>query len=371
MLCKAAVGERDMTYEEFEWHVLRLVYEERMEQLRPAFLAYALGLPHGQVTEYLERAMSDGLVEMDVTSEGHIVYVIPGADLHQDLPKPVWKNEVEPEPTRTEPERSPDGAAPGGSVPAGQFDGFAGQPDPSAQDQSNAMVPYQGASDGTDGSIAGGPGRRAIPANLRRHIQARYATIDEPVEQAQPGAGPPRTIEQQAQDEVDAIVPYGSSNETGLLRVESSEEAFCDPSRTMFMRQIRIYGSQSSTVIREQVARLFHSFGYRVIHSEKDRMRFERGSVMFILALVPLFVLVLPLFVYLFLYTMGRSTIQQEPLELDVQFRHKKEKEPYWEIDLTFVGLHGVVLGAADQQVLNREIDTLREELRWALQAAS
>jgi hypothetical protein len=359
-----------MTYEEFEWHVLRLVYEERMEQLRPAFLAYALGLPHGSVTEYLERAMNDGLVEMDVTSEGHIVYVIPGADLHQDLPKPVWKDDLEPE---AEQQLSAQAASNAGSAapPAGQVgssDGTTGQAGTSE------MVPYQGAADGTDGSVAmGGPGRRAIPATLRRHIQSRYATVDEPTETGQARATPgrPRTIEQQAQDEVDAIVPYGSSNETGLLRVESSEEAFCDPSRTMFMRQIRIYGSQSPTVIREQVARLFHSFGYRVIHSEKDRMRFERGSVMFILALVPLFVLVLPLFVYLFLYTMGRSTIKQEPLELDVQFRHKEEKEPYWEIDLTFVGLHGVVLGAADQQVLNREIDTLREELRWALHAAS
>ena len=38
-----------------------------------------------------------------------------------------------------------------------------------------------------------------------------------------------------------------------------------------------------------------------------------------------------------------------------------------YEIDLTFIGLHGVVLGAADQRVLNQEIDTLRDELRWSL----
>lgn len=356
-----------MTYEEFEWHVLRLVYEERMETLRPAFLAYALGLPHGQVTEYLEQAMSDGLVEMDVTSEGHIVYVIPGADLDMNLPKPVWKDELEPQaeqapaPSPT-PSPAPSPTNDGGAArsAAGAADGAAGE---------TGMVAYEGAADGTDGSVQGLRSRRAIPANLRRHIQARYATVDEKPEHL---VVAPATIEEEAQAEVDAIVPYGSSTGSEMtLRVESTDEAFCDPSRTMFMRQIRIYGSQSPTVIREQVARLFHSFGYRVIHSEKDRMRFERGSVMFILALVPLFVLVLPLFVYLFLYTMGRSTIQQEPLELDVQFRHRQEKEPFWEIDLTFVGLHGVVLGAADQQVLNREIDTLREELRWALQAAS
>ncbi len=104
-----------------------------------------------------------------------------------------------------------------------------------------------------------------------------------------------------------------------------------------------------------------------MVESSSERLRFERGSVMFILALVPLFVLVIPLFVYLFLYVMGRSTIQQEPVELDVQFRRNQGAEPYWEIDLTFVGLHGVVLGAADQQVLNREIDTLRDELKWSL----
>lgn len=166
-----------------------------------------------------------------------------------------------------------------------------------------------------------------------------------------------------------ALVPF-EQDEFLPTRVETNDEAFCDPSRTMFMRQIRVYGSQSPQAIREQVARLFQGFGYRVIDSTNDRMRFERGSVMFILALVPLFVLVLPLFVYLFLYCMGRSTIQQEPLELDVHFRQGRGREPFWEIDLTFVGLHGVVLGAADQRVLNREIDTLREELRWALQAS-
>ena len=75
---------------------------------------------------------------------------------------------------------------------------------------------------------------------------------------------------------------------------------------------------------RDQIQRLFESFGYKSVSVVPERMRFERGSVTFILALVPLFVLVLPLFVYLFLYCMGRSTIQQEPLELDVQIRRSK-----------------------------------------------
>ena len=77
--------------------------------------------------------------------------------------------------------------------------------------------------------------------------------------------------------------------------------------------------------------------------------------------------LILPLFVYLFLYCIGRSTIHQEPLELDVQIRKNGADTSSYDIDLTFIGLHGVVLGAADQRVLNQEIDTLRDELRWAL----
>jgi hypothetical protein len=151
------------------------------------------------------------------------------------------------------------------------------------------------------------------------------------------------------------------------LRVEANDEAFCDASRTMFMRQIRVYGAQSPALLREQVSRLFQSFGYRMVEDKPERMRFERGSIMFLLALVPLFVLVVPLIVYLFMYAMGRSTIHQEPVELDVQFRKSQSGEPFWEIDLTFVARHGVVLGAADQQQLNREIDTLRDELKWAL----
>lgn len=321
-----------MTYEEFEWHILRMTYEERLERLQPAFLAYALGLPHETVTSYLEHAVHAGVLEMDVTEQGRIEYFVPGIDLASKLPTPVWKREVEPEGAKT--------------------------------------------TDATDGSLSGGDprlDRRAdtsrIPGNLRRHIEERYpgtdgALVRAPYAVVETGA----SIDGPRPPSSTALVPYGD-DEFLPTRVETNDEAFCDPSRTMFMRQIRVYGSQSPQAIREQVARLFQGFGYRVIDSTNDRMRFERGSVMFILALVPLFVLVLPLFVYLFLYCMGRSTIQQEPLELDVHFRQGRGREPFWEIDLTFVGLHGVVLGAADQRVLNREIDTLREELRWALQA--
>lgn len=331
-----------MTYEEFEWHILRMSYEEKLEKLQPAFLAYALGLPHETVTSYLEHAVHAGVLEMDITEDGRIEYFVPGVDLSAPLPKPVWKEEVE---------------------------------------QAGPKTPE----DATDGSVAGGDPRldrrvntSKIPGNLKKHIEERYAGTDG----ALVGGGGHRFAVVDAQASIDeeygtapghestAMVPYDDDAEFLPARIESNDEAFCDPSRTMFMRQIRIYGSQSPQVIREQITRLFQSFGYRVIDASNDRMRFERGSVMFILALVPLFVLVLPLFVYLFLYCMGRSTIQQEPLELDVQFRRGRGREPFWEIDLTFVGLHGVVLGAADQRVLNREIDTLREELRWALQAS-
>ena len=333
-----------MTYEEFEWHILRMTYEEKLERLQPAFLAYALGLPHETVTSYLEHAVNSGLLEMDVTEDGRLEYFVPGADLTTLIPRPVWKEEVAEEENPKTPDEATDGSVHG--------------PDPRMDRRvDTSRIPtslrqhIEGRYHGADGAL--------VPTGRRYAIVEGEASIDE--QQAAPGqAHPPPS---------GAMVPYHS--ETDLqTRVESNDEAFCDPSRTMFMRQIRIYGSQSPQAIREQVRRLFQSFGYRVVDTTNDRMRFERGSVMFILALVPLFVLVLPLFVYLFLYCMGRSTIQQEPLELDVHFRQRHGREPFWEIDLTFVGLHGVVLGAADQRVLNREIDTLREELRWALQAS-
>jgi len=360
-----------MTYEEFEWHILRLVYEERLETLQPSFLAYALGLPHETVTTYLEHATHAGLVEMDITEEGRIEYFVPGLDLSTQLPTPVWKKEFET-------------ASSSSATVDVDLDGVvsdAPSPDAAAPHAPDGTVGGEPVQDPRDGVVSGhGHGRRThpydtskIPSSLRQHIEHRYAGTDGALV---PYADPVRVVEGEARvEEVAAPVAMVAIDEDSYyhqggalaLRVESNEEAFCDPSRTMFMRQIRVYGSQSPADLREQVSRLFQSLGYRMVDTQTDRMRFERGSVMFILALVPLFVLVLPLFIYLFLYCMGRSTIQQEPLELDVQFRQRKGHEPFWEIDLTFIGLHGVVLGAADQQVLNREIDTLRDELRWAL----
>ena len=132
----------------------------------------------------------------------------------------------------------------------------------------------------------------------------------------------------------------------------------------MFSRKILI---KNNDIQREElvtrVTNLFRSFGYRHLENKGTTVRFERGSVAFLIALIPLFVLILPMFIYLFLSVLGRSTIQKEPILLDVKF---EKKAPYWEIDLTFLGLHGVVLGPADQKVLNREIDTLQDELKYA-----
>ncbi len=324
-----------MTYEEFEWHILRMAYEEGVERLRPPMLAYALGIPHDRVSSYLEQAAHNGVLEMDVTADGMLEYFVPGVDASSPLPSPVWREESE---------------ATDDADPADE-DGFDGS---------------------IDGEVTRSKSRKKvdrsqIPPSLRAAIQERYDGADGGTQgQYVVGQGSIEDEWQRAGDE-GAMVLHDADDSLMPLRVESTDEAFCDPSRTMFMRQIRVYGSQSQQTLRDQCARLFQSFGYRVVDSTSDRMRFERGSVMFILALVPLFVLVVPLFVYLVLYCTGRSTIQQEPLELDVQFRRAGGAEPFWEIDLTFVGLHGVVLGAADQRVLNREIDTLREELRWAL----
>ena len=206
-----------------------------------------------------------------------------------------------------------------------------------------------------------------LPSALREHIRRRYSTSDTamiPLERSSPIVGTGASVDDPTSRAMVAL----DNDEHFPFRVEASDDTYCDPTQTVFMRQIRVHGVESEEQLRHHVQRLFESFGYRIVQAEQDRLRFERGSVTFILALVPLFVLVLPLFVYLFLYCMGRSTIHQEPVELDVQFRKQIEDgEPVYEIDLTFIGLHGVVLGAADQRVLNQEIDTLRDELRWSL----
>ncbi len=415
-----------MTYEEFEWHILRLVYEEGVERIQPAYLAYALGIPHETATEYLDRATQNGVVEMDVTEDGSIEYFIPGANPENPMPSPVWKEGEQPDETQTtdnpdwemgaSPEEAADASgharltasadedAPAGAE--GATGGFEERSDvtsrgkvakssqpssggrKSSRGEVGQSVPSEPPGDtGADGTVGvsdqGGSGTRVktretpdVPPEFRDHIQetaqtdgtldpsqgGRLTVVDQDasVEEAEKAEGSPngRNNVLQALEDSDSDLP---------IRIESTNETFSDPSQTIFMRQLRVEGVESEEALREHIHRLFDSLGYNVVENEDERMRFERGSVTFILALVPLFVLVLPLFVYLFLYCMGRSTIHQEPLELDVQLRRSPERDDVYEIDLTFIGLHGVVLGAADQRVLNKEVDTLRDELQWAL----
>lgn len=356
-----------MTYEEFEWHILRLVYEDGLDCLQPSYLAYALSLPHDTVSNYLEKATQNSLLEMEVNADGHIEYKIPGVDRDKQLPAPLWKSNEKPAGATTHPENqttnpptdhphpslqsqpSGDPRARTFTVPAPQIL----QPQTPAQPNYNDHLPY-GLRAHVEKRVPGVDGHPN--SSLQSPVLSTNATLASPV------IGYNAHIDQT----VTALQRYG---ENMPFRVEATNESFSDPSQTVFMRQLRVYGVQDEAVLRNHVQKMFESFGYKMVKSEHQRVRFERGSVTFILALVPLFVLVVPLFIYLFLYCMGRSTIHQEPVELDVQFRRHDGPEPYFDIDLTFIGLHGVVLGTADQRVLNQEIDTLREELRWSFHA--
>ena len=380
-----------MTYEEFEWHILRLVYEEGLDHLQPSYLAYALGLPHDKVNDFLEQAARSGLVELDVIVDGRLEYTVPGLDRVDELPRPIWKDIEE----QFDLER-PDEAAPDldDDAPAIDRDGpppkrIGADPPPHAAPPPEARSKHD-AQDATDGRTGDAPSdtpsrqeptlspdahRRLavarhphLPAALREHIEARYGRDENTAMMRLSDRSPIVGTEASIDDPTSRAMVALDNDDHFPFRIEACDDTYCDPTQTVFMRQIRVHGVDSEEELRRHVQRLFESFGYRIVQAEEDRLRFERGSVTFILALVPLFVLVLPLFVYLFLYCMGRSTIHQEPVELDVQFRRQIENdEPVYEIDLTFIGLHGVVLGAADQRVLNQEIDTLRDELRWSL----
>lgn len=373
-----------MTYEEFEWHILRMVYEEGVSRLSPSFLAYSMGLPHELVNRHLEQAVDVGLIEPAVGTGGSLEYMVPGGEAAAALPTPIWKRSATPEPSRQEPEPEPApaprevgvslsgeealaaalvGGTDGGVRGGGAATTLPGLNDPSAlgHGKKTSSPPsfrthVHSQRDETDGSLYTVVQARDVAID-RRAVVARGATVDEAMNMGAMVLAGAST----------ALVPAGAG---ALMRVEALDESFCDPSQTIFIRQIRVHGVKSEQALRQQIGKLFESFGYKSLRSDTERMRFERGSVAFILALVPLFVLVLPLFVYLFLYCMGRSTIQQEPLELDVHIRKSGEEESSYDIDLTFIGLHGIVLGAADQRVLNQEIDTLRDELSWALAAS-
>lgn len=315
-----------MTYEEFEWTLLRMAYEEGVAIFRPQFLSYSLHLSHEQVSDFLKEAMEHGIVEMSFTDDEQIEYTIPGAQHANELPRPLWKAQSgEEQPPVTSRERS------------------TPKQDPVSQSVTRGQ-------DAADGGLM----HRAVVSPksvvLSRNVLATASAA--PVTPTAPSG---------------AMVLHQPPSQELMRR--GSDEAFCDPSQTIFMRQITVHGFKSEALLRDHVRRLFESFGYRNVDTHTTRLKFERGSITFILALVPLFVLIVPLFVYLFLYCMGRSTIQQEPLELDVMIRPGTQEDSYV-LDMTFVGLHGVVLGAADQRVLNQEIDTLRDELNWARSGA-
>ena len=310
-----------MTYEEFEWNLLRMAYEEGVATFAPTFLSYSMQLPHDQVEAFLSEAMDNGIVEVCFNDKEQVEYIVPGAQHAQELPPPVWKAQTPEQPAKPVERSKPRQDPMMGSVTRGQ--------------------------DAADGGLM----HRAIVSPKSVVLSRNVLASAQPAPIASSGA----------------MVLHQPPSQALMTR--DSEDAFCDPSQTIFMRQITVRGFKSEALLRDHVRRLFESFGYKHVEAHAQRLKFERGSVTFILALVPLFVLVVPLFVYLFLYCMGRSTIQQEPLELDVMIRPGKQEDSYV-LDLTFVGLHGVVLGAADQRVLNQEIDTLRDELNWAQSAS-
>ncbi|MEM1349369.1 MAG: hypothetical protein AAGI01_12480 [Myxococcota bacterium] len=357
-----------MTYEEFEWHILRFVYEDQLEKLAPSSLAYALGLPHDTVVDYLEQAERAGVVVMDFDEDGRLEYSVPGFDAVKPLPRPIWRKD----------------------------DGFVSADaaevvlDTDGADGGMAQAADEG--DGADGSVRVSVPSRALPRQhgrapemppaLAAIIKDRYGDTDGSLVASNPVAvldqagiidEPPSPLVQapvSMAQATTALVPFEQTNH--LMRVEAADEAFCDPTHTIFMRRLHVRGAPSEVELRYLIQEHFEKFGYRQLRSSSStKLRFERGSVTFILALVPLFVLILPLFVYLFLYCMGRSTIQQEPLELEVSIEPSSEGPGCYTVDLTFIGQHGVVLGAADQRVLNNEIDTLRDELRWRLASST
>lgn len=308
-----------MTYEEFEWSLLRMAYEEGVATFLPSFLSYSMQLSSEQVSDFLKEAMDNGIVEMSFNDQEQIEYSIPGAQHAKELPQPLWKDQTQ-QPLR----------------PAPPSERSTPRQDPMTQSVTRGQ-------DAADGGLM----HRAVVSPksvvLSRNVLASASPAP--------------------------IVPSGAmvlhQPPAQEMTRRGSDEAFCDPSQTIFMRQITVHGFKSEAMLRDHVRRLFESFGYKGVDTQSERLKFQRGSITFILALVPLFVLIVPLFIYLFLYCMGRSTIQQEPLELDVMIRPGTQEDSYV-LDLTFVGLHGVVLGAADQRVLNQEIDTLRDELNWA-----
>ena len=355
-----------MQYEDFERKILEMVYEQGVLRLRPAHLSYLLGLPHEEIHAHFKVAVANSLVEFDLAPDGGVEYYIPGAE---QLARPHTRQRLLPAHTggamlsSNLPEEPPTPApAPPEEKDAKGFlsahiQRVDAAPKPPVQAQAFAtQTPYaQPVASQTDGSIHRTVTSMNTPSDRRAVIGLGASVHDHAPVAALAATGST------------ALVPTGGG---ALIHIEQNKESFCDPSQTIFMRQIRVHGVESEMVLRTQIQRLFESLGYKMLNQTEQRIRFERGSVTFVLALVPLFVLIIPLFIYLFLYCMGRSAIEQEPLELDVQLRALNEDRSSYDIDLTFIGLHGIVLSSADQNVLNQEVNTLQDELRWTLAAS-
>jgi hypothetical protein len=383
-----------MTYEEFEWHILRMFYEHGLDRIQPAYVAYAMGIPHEKASEYLDRAAQTGVLEMEVTEEGCLEYFVPGIDPSASRPNPIWQSDLDQQleaesstqtehTSASEPELLEKQSTSSEAQPPPSTDGTsarapeaqtstASAPETETHEAPTSSPPAQKGMDGTIEGASAPPmttDTSSVPPALQEHIDANESHADGSVSSSNRHGLPvvDRDASVHSDAQPDVVSALERSDHDLPIQIESTEETFSDPSQTIFMRQLRVEGVESEAALRQHVHRLFDSLGYQMVDAEGERMRFERGSVTFILALVPLFVLVLPLFVYLFLYCMGRSTIHQEPLELDVQLRKSSERDDVYDIDLTFIGLHGVVLGAADQRVLDKEVDTLRDELQWAL----
>lgn len=306
-----------MNYEEFEKNLLKIVYEDNIYEIRPSELAFSFDLTIENANRHLELAAQNGILDVNF-SDGSAVYFVPGM-----------------------------------------------QTEPSPPELSNQLAP-QNKNDGADGNISnphstytmGADGEVKSTSVVISRVQIPSNADSKPVIGSRVS-----TLQQQQQD----IVVYEDDRQlvARIQRKAPREELmFSNASRTMFNRKILI---ENTEIEREElvtrVTNFFRTFGYRSLETRGETIRFERGSVAFLVALIPLFVLILPMMVYLFLSVLGRSTIQKEPILLDVKF---ETKGPYLEIDLTFLGQHGVVLGPADQKVLNREIDTLRDELEYA-----
>lgn len=294
-----------MSYDEFEKRLLQLVFEEHNPSFTPSFLAYKLKLPHSEIKEHLDQAVMNGIVEIDEAEGGKLAYTIPGFD-------------------------------------------------PSFPSKKDAQAIL-----------------RSQPDDLGR---SGY------------GGVPERSVEQEAREEVDRIAPIVGGGEFGggrgamgsgpvmgsslpALIDDKSELEAAQPSMSMYVRRFRIYGQINEQMIDEHLVGLLGELGYTQTHKSKkllraDNLLFERGSILFILLLIPFFILVFPLLVYIVLYTMGRSSIDREPLLLEVGRDLYLGGAGCCEITFTYRGQSGIVIGRPDRDVLDREVELVRQELQ-------